>query len=124
MWYFGKIKNSEAYGFDVFESTFEKYVELTDEEHDEIVEQAQKQGKWISGDKEGNPVLVDPPSSPKSIVNYERLRECEDYLKETDWYVLRYIDEGTPIPDDIKKQRHEAREEISGLRKSLEKEEK
>ena len=34
------------------------------------------------------------------------------YLGSTDWMVLRYADNGTPIPDDIKAKRKEARDAI------------
>jgi len=124
MWYFGKVKGTNEYGFDVFKTTFDSYIEMTEKEHDKIIQQASEENKWITGDKNGNPILINPIQPTKEKSKGDRLEELDYYLKETDWYVLRYIDEGTPIPDDIKKQRHEAREEISGLRKSLEKEEK
>lgn len=35
------------------------------------------------------------------------------YLKGTDWYVIRQLDLGTAIPEDVKVKRQEAREAIS-----------
>lgn len=32
-----------------------------------------------------------------------------EYLHSTDWYTARLVDEGTPIPDDVKQKRAEAR---------------
>ena len=36
-------------------------------------------------------------------------REAREYLKSTDWYTARLVDEGTAIPDHIKAKRAEAR---------------
>ena len=42
--------------------------------------------------------------------NPEQVRsEARDYLKSTDWYTARLVDEGTAIPDHIKAKRAEAR---------------
>ena len=41
------------------------------------------------------------------------LDKLEQYLKDTDWYAIRFADEGKKIPSDIKQKRMEAREEIS-----------
>lgn len=49
-----------------------------------------------------------------------RIDELQTYLNDTDWYCARYVDIGTPIPDDIKQQRSEARIEIDRLRHELE----
>lgn len=39
-------------------------------------------------------------------------QEAEEYLKSTDWYVLRMMDVGTPIPDGIQVLRQNARNSI------------
>lgn len=44
------------------------------------------------------------------------IEELENYLKETDWYAIRFADEGTKIPNEIKQKRKEARNRISELR--------
>lgn len=116
MWYFGKVKNTEDWGFDCFETTFDNPIELTDEEHDELVEQAQSQNKWISGDENGNPILIDPPQPSEEEIKQRRISELERFLKSTDWYAIRFADTGEPIPSDIKQQRQDARDEISRLR--------
>ena len=56
------------------------------------------------------------PSKPQSEINAEKISELLKFLNETDWYISRFIDNGTPIPEDIKKQRQAAREEIDKLR--------
>lgn len=38
--------------------------------------------------------------------------EAERFLKQTDWYVVRKIETGKEIPEDILKAREEAREQI------------
>lgn len=39
-------------------------------------------------------------------------REALEYLQSTDWYTARLVDEGTPIPDDVKLKRAMARETL------------
>ena len=118
MWYFGKIKNTEEWVFDCFTTLFEEdeYIEVTDEVHDEIIEQANAQQKWISGDKDGNPILIDPPPPSEEAVAHRRIKELEGFLQSTDWYAIRFADTGEEIPVDIKKQRQDARDEISRLK--------
>ena len=38
------------------------------------------------------------------------VQEAQVYLNSTDWYVVRFVDEGTVVPEDIKIKRAEARE--------------
>lgn len=117
MIYFGKIKNTDnEWGFGVFETIFENYIEVDDDTHMGIIDKANNERKIIKGDKDGNPILVDPPPPTEEEVNKQRFSELEIYLRETDWYVIRYADTGTPVPDDIKAKRQKAREEISALR--------
>lgn len=118
MWYFGKTKNGE-YGFDVFKERFETYIEMTEEEHDKLTEQARNNNKWIVADKDGKPVLEDPPTPSEKEQKLLQIEDLLGYLQITDWYVIRQLDEGTPMPEDIKKKRAEAREEISRLRSEM-----
>jgi hypothetical protein len=41
--------------------------------------------------------------------------EYKSYLFSTDWYVIRFMDTGVPIPEDIKTERQHTREKISAL---------
>lgn len=117
MVFFGKVKGTEnEWGFDVFEKTFESYIEVDDDEHMKIIEKANNEGKLISGDKDGNPILVDPQPPTDEEVKQRRLNELESYLSQTDWYAIRFADAGEPIPEGIKQKRQEARDEISALR--------
>lgn len=36
-----------------------------------------------------------------------------DYLKSTDWYVIRFLETGKEVPDDIKELRAQAREIVN-----------
>jgi hypothetical protein len=47
-----------------------------------------------------------------------QIMELESYLRETDWYAVRYAETGE-IPVDIKTARQAARDEISTLRAQL-----
>ena len=118
--YFGKIKNTDnEWGFDVFTETFESYKSIDSETHMKIIEEANAEGKIIKGDKEGNPILVEPPPPTEEEIKQQRLAELERYLQTTDWYAIRFADSGTPIPEEIKSKRQKAREEISTLREIL-----
>lgn len=118
--YFGKIKKTEdEWGFDVFTETFESYKSIDSETHMKIIEEANAEGKIIKGDKEGNPILVEPPPPTEEEIKQQRLAELERYLQTTDWYAVRFADSGTPIPEEIKSKRQKAREEISTLREIL-----
>ena len=118
--YFGKIKNTEdEWGFDVFTETFESYKSIDSETHMKIIEEANAEGKIIKGDKEGNPILVEPPPPTEEEIKQQRLAELERYLQTTDWYAIRFADTGTPVPEEIKSKRQKAREEISTLREIL-----
>lgn len=118
--YFGKIKNTEdEWGFDVFTETFESYKSIDSETHMKIIEEANAEGRIIKGDKEGNPILVEPPPPTEEEIKQQRLAELERYLQTTDWYAIRFADSGTPVPEEIKSKRQKAREEISTLREIL-----
>ena len=114
---FGKIKGSKnEWGFSITGKILDSFIEINDIRHMEIVAKANNEGKLIKGDQNGNPILVDPPPPTDEELNQNRIAELENYLKQTDWYVIRYADSGTSIPDEIKHKRSEARIEISELR--------
>lgn len=116
---FGKIKDSNEYGFGIFEDKFDSYVEVDDDEHMELIDKANNENKQIVPDENGYPILIDrPPLNPKDAAQI-KIQELKGYLLETDWYTLRFIEEGIPIPDEIKEKRHNARVELSELEKVL-----
>ena len=52
--------------------------------------------------------VIDTEKEERERINLE----SRNYLKETDWYVIRFVDEGTPIPEDIQLKRKEARAKV------------
>lgn len=50
----------------------------------------------------------------ESIKKEQKTREALKYLSDTDWYVMRLVEIGKVIPEDIAAKRAEARTTISG----------
>ena len=117
--FFGKVKGADSWGFDVFDTNFESFIEVSDGEHMSIIEEANSTGKLISGDADGNPILLDPPEPTEEEKIQQEVQELESYLTETDWYAIRYADTGEEIPTEIKSKRQKARNRISELRNLL-----
>ncbi len=117
--FFGKVKDTDTWGFDVFDTNFESFIEVSDGDHMSIINEANSTGKLISGDADGNPILVDPPEPTEEEKIRQEVQELESYLTETDWYSIRYADTGETIPAEIKTKRQEARERISELRNAI-----
>lgn len=53
-------------------------------------------------------VTIAPYVEPDKTAEFER-RNAEAYLDDTNWYVIRQIEKGTPIPSNISTARDEAR---------------
>lgn len=61
--------------------------------------------------------MVDLSKLVKTKTESELKDEAEklsaiSYLKETDWYVIRKLESGTEIPEDVAKARQEARSKV------------
>ena len=55
----------------------------------------------------------DAPPSPQQPITQEQINnEARVYLASTDWYVVRFAETGTPIPQDILDARQAARDSI------------
>lgn len=114
---FGRIKNTDnEWGFNDDKNMFDTWKEVTEEVQRETVLQANAQQKLIKGDKDGNPILVDPPAPTEEELKKQRISELERYLSQTDWFAIRFADTGEPIPEGIRQKRQEARDEISEIR--------
>lgn len=116
MWYFGRNSEKEEYGWGIFKDSYKTFIEVTDEEHQRLIDEANEKHKIIIADKDGRPVLADPPEPTEEEIKEGRIKELENFLSSTDWYAIRFADTGEPMPADIKQQRQDAREEISRLR--------
>lgn len=79
--------------------------------HAELLE-GQSQGKLIAFDEAGHPLLVDPPTPTAEQLQAQINTEARTYLASTDWYVIRWQENGTPIPEDIATTRTEARANV------------
>lgn len=52
----------------------------------------------------------------KAREEQERINnEARQYLRDTDWYVIREADTGEPMPQDVKDKRAEARGKIADI---------
>lgn len=58
-----------------------------------------------------------PPSEKEKTE--KKIRTLQSFLNETDWLVIREMDQGNPVPEEIKTKRAEARTVISSLREKL-----
>lgn len=56
----------------------------------------------------------DPPDPKEDAMS--RISDLQSYLSSTDWYAPRSMETGEPIPEEVRKKRAEAREEINKLR--------
>ena len=88
-------------------------VEITDEEHQALLE-GQSNGKVIAADKNGKPVLKDPPTPTAEELQAQKNAEARAYLASTDWYVVRKAETGTEIPADVIAARQAARDSVVG----------
>lgn len=58
-----------------------------------------------------------PPSEKEKTE--KKILDLQSFLEETDWLVIREMDQGNPVPEEIKTKRAEARTAISSLREKL-----
>ena len=86
-------------------------VEITKEYHRELLN-GQSNGKQITSNSSGYPILVDPPPPTSQQIQEQKNGEARKYLASTDWYVIRFADTGIEIPADIKLKRQQARDSI------------
>ena len=101
-----KYFNSNPIGF--YDSEFntdvpDSAITISDDRHKELFA-AQASGKIISADKDGNP--IDPVAPDPQIEINAKARK---YLRETDWYVVRFAETAEPVPKEITDARAEAR---------------
>jgi hypothetical protein len=57
-----------------------------------------------------------PPEPTQEELDRREEQSLLAYLASTDWYAVRYAETGTPVPEEVSKQREDARERISELR--------
>ena len=118
---YGKKKNSDDYAFrfEGEEEMFESYVFIDDDYQWDLVQKANEENKIIVPDDKGYPTLTDRPPPKEEEIAKSKLFELIHYLNSTDWYVIRFAEEGIPIPTEVKEKRHQSRCEISKLREII-----
>lgn len=55
---------------------------------------------------------LEPIKSDGDLETERKKQEAISYLKSTDWYVIRKVETGEEIPDEVKTKRAEAREAL------------
>lgn len=110
-------KNKIDYGLYFFNDNLTESRSLTDEEVKNILE-IQNSGKKIIFTSLYD-YEVEEVEISESLKIESEIFQLENYLKETDWYVVRNMDTQVPVPGDVKQNRQNARERISFLRSTL-----
>ena len=93
------------------ERTINGQVHYIDENYDQIMEDRARE------EAENPPHVLDISEEQlAAIIENDRRRatnkENQDYLNNTDWYVIRKNETGIDIPEDVTTKRQEAREAI------------
>ena len=90
------------------------------ESYKNVVSIIEKEGQLICSDSSGITVDIDDDvveSRYKQIIEeinqQKHQQEAKEYLKETDWYVLRKLHLGIEVPTAISKRRDEAIQQLS-----------
>lgn len=81
--------------------------ELTKQEYDAL-RKGLSEGKTIDTSK-NEPALIDMPLPSGKEAKQITQEKAKAYLVSTDWYLIRYIESGIVMPDEIKQARAEAR---------------
>lgn len=58
---------------------------------------------------------LEPIQTAQDVIDQVDLDQARAYLRETNWHAFALIEEGTPIPEDVKAARIEARAIIARL---------
>ncbi len=72
---------------------------------------------WVI--KEDGTLQYDPAPIPPEIQMKKELSLYQDYLNQTDWYIIRKLDNGKEPPNEVIIQRERARKRISEIRTYL-----
>jgi len=86
-------------------------MEVSRETYDAIQDKLSKGGTLKSG-KAGRPSVIAPPAVDEEKRQREIAKvKARAYLNETDWYIIREIETGRKVPDEIKEARTKARKD-------------
>ena len=122
MKYFGTTDGAD-YGFYLEKDGLTSYVEVSDEEWQSLIQEANDSQKAINADSDGNPVLEDFADELTEKEQAENeIAELKAYLEQTD-YIACKIAEGAAAAEEYSEQltkRSEARARINELKILLE----
>jgi len=99
------------YAPDVCKNIPQDAVEITPEYHQELLV-GKANGKDIRADNKGFPRLYDAAPLTPEQQKIQNEYDARQYLAQTDWYVVRSIETGKDIPEDVLKKRAAARESL------------
>ena len=112
MLYFAKLENSVGFFDDTVNHTIPaNAVEISPEQWHGLLA-AEASGKKISADAGGYPIVVEREETPEQL-RMSKNATARAYLTSTDWYVIRNIETGVAIPEDILKAREAARQSVT-----------
>lgn len=115
MKYYG-TKDGKDYGFYLEEDGLISYKTISDTDWQDYISQANQDGKELSHDENGNPIIIDRIISEEEKKNQE-LQNAYSYLRQTD-YVAAKLAEGVATKEEyseILTKRAEARKRINEL---------
>lgn len=58
---------------------------------------------------------LEPIKTARDVIDQVDLDHARAYLKETDWHSFAFLEDGTPIPEDVRFARTAARATINRL---------
>jgi len=96
-------------------------VEIEDDYWQELLD-GQSQGKQITSDEDGYPILSDPPSPSQSELDAREIDSLKAYLSSTDYIYPKCLELGLDVNieyAEVAQQRKEARTRIQELETSL-----
>lgn len=107
-----KVFGAEAYDEQVLVS--EAIPAVLDEENNVVQEEIPAVYETIHhpAEYEIEKIPVDEVALAAQIQQEQINAEAEAYLRETDFYIIRSMDSGVPVPQEIKEARQAARERI------------
>lgn len=84
--------------------------EITEERYDEIFRIHSNELKMITSDSSGNPILVDMPAPPLSLLEEDTRNERNNRLKDSDIFVILAYEAGNPVDSKYKTYRQALRD--------------
>ncbi|WP_304223135.1 hypothetical protein [Gracilinema caldarium] len=66
-------------------------------------------------------IVKNPLPAPEKVLLERELKSLNDFLNSTDWYIIRLIERGGPVPEEVSKNRSRAINRINEIKALLEK---